>query len=158
MDTLVNLKNIYNCYVAIRTTAVLLQEDVHSTPSHHWGGHLCILEICALYKVDQCPIVPLVMTSGNLSRVLQLALSDTIGRVRGVTFKLQEGLDTPEAIGVISSSSSQGRPSPVFSGEVVGPDLLVLPVREHHIWVSVHSVFSKLPLLQQAKTSELMAI
>jgi hypothetical protein len=101
---------------------------------------------------------PLLMTSDNLSLVLQTALSDTVGGAKGVTFKLQEGLDPPKAIGVISSSPSQGRPSPVFSGEVVGPDLSILPVREHHIWVLAHAVFSKLPLPWQAKTSELMAI
>ncbi len=61
------------------------------------------------------------------------------------------------AIGVLSSSSPD-RPTPVYSGDAVGPDLSCLSSREQHFWVYAHSVFSKLPVLQQVKTSELIAI
>jgi hypothetical protein len=43
-------------------------------------------------------------------------------------------------------------------GEYSRLGLIDPPVCEWHIWVWAHSVFSKLPVLRQAKTSELMAI
>jgi len=46
----------------------------------------------------------------------------------------------------------------VFSGDAVGPDLSTIPLQDRFIWVWAHSVFSKTPVLRQAKTSELMAI
>jgi len=46
----------------------------------------------------------------------------------------------------------------VYSGDAVGPDLSTIPLWDWFIWVWAHSVFSKTPVLRQAKTSELMAI
>jgi hypothetical protein len=50
------------------------------------------------------------------------------------------------------------RPIPVYSEDAVGPDLSCLSPWERHFWVNAHSVFSKLPVLRQVKTSELMVI
>ena len=86
-----------------------------------------------------------------------MALSNTIGAMRGKTFEPQTGLDPPEAIGVLSSSP-QAHPKLVYSGGAVGSDLSTIPLWDWFIWVWAHSVFSKTPVLRQAKTSELKAI
>ncbi len=102
-------------------------------------------------------VYQLLFAANRVRRDIQTALSDTIGATRGRTFELRTGLDPPEAIGVLSSSP-QARLELVYSGDVVGPDLSTIPFRDRCIWVWAHSVFSKTPVLRQAKTSELMAI
>jgi hypothetical protein len=98
------------------------------------------------------------MTSDNLPRFLQTALSDTLGGVRGATFEPRSGLDqSPLAIGLLSSPTPE-LTIPVYSGEGLAPDLFCLPPRERHFWVSAQSVFSTKPVLRQVKTAELMAI
>ena len=108
----------------------------------HWQG------------VQSCPLL---LTRDTLPWTLQTALTDTIGATRGRTFELRTGLDPPEAIGVLSSSP-QAHPKLVYSGDAERPDLSTIPLRDRYIWVWAHSVFSKTPVLRQAKTSELMAI
>jgi len=98
------------------------------------------------------------MTSDNLPRFLQTALSDTLGGVRGATFEPRSGLDqSPLAIGLLSSPTPE-LTIPVYSGEGLAPDLFRLPPRERHFWVSAQSVFAIKPVLRQVKTAELMAI
>ncbi len=89
--------------------------------------------------------------------MLQTALSDTHGASQGGSFEPQLGMNPPEAIGVLSSSSRK-MPLPVFSCDALGPDLSFLPFRDVHIWVQAHSVFSKVTVSQQVQISELMAI
>ena len=60
------------------------------------------------------------------------------------------GLDPPKAIGVLSSSP-QACPKLVYSGDAVGPNLYTIPLRDRFIWVWARSVFSKMPVLRQAK-------
>jgi hypothetical protein len=67
------------------------------------------------------------------------------------------GIEPPEAIGVLSSSLGHTL-IPVFSGDAAAPDLLVIPFKDVHILVCGHSVYSKAPILWQAKTSELLAV
>jgi hypothetical protein len=43
-------------------------------------------------------LYPLLMTSDNLSHILQMALSDTVGGANGVTFKLREGWTLPRPL------------------------------------------------------------
>jgi hypothetical protein len=75
---------------------------------------------------------PSLMTSDNLPCILQTALSDTNGGARGVSFEPRLGLDVPSlAIGVLSSSLSD-RPTLVYSGDAVGPDLSCLSYRGQH--------------------------
>jgi len=52
----------------------------------------------------------------------------------------------------------QSRPKLVYLGDAVGLDLSTIPLWDQFIWVWAHSVFSKTPVLRQAKMSELMAI
>jgi hypothetical protein len=66
-------------------------------------------------------------------------------------------MDPPTAIGAILSSHRRTN-IPVFSGDANGPDLSVIPFWDVHIWVRVHSVYLKAPILWQARTSILMAV
>jgi hypothetical protein len=70
------------------------------------------------------------MTSDNLPRFLQTALSDTHGGVRGASIEPRSGLDhSPLAIGLLSSPSPELF-IPVYSGEGLAPDVSCLSVRE----------------------------
>jgi hypothetical protein len=101
---------------------------------------------------------PSLMTRDTLPRTLQTSLSDMNGGARGASFEPRLDMDhTPLAIGMLSSPSL-GVPTPVYSGEGVGPSLSCLHLYERHFWVLAHSVFSKNPVLQQVKTAELMAM
>jgi hypothetical protein len=97
------------------------------------------------------------MTSISLTRSLQTALSDRYGAAKGATLEVRLGINPPEAIGILSSSTGDII-VPVFSGDSVAPDLSSIPIKDAHIWVYAHSVFSKAQVLRQAKTSELMAV
>ena len=71
---------------------------------------------------------PSIMTSGNLPRFLQTALSDTIGGARGASFEPRSGLDPPQlAIGLLSSPTPELM-IPVYLGEGLAPDLFRLPL------------------------------
>jgi hypothetical protein len=93
-----------------------------------------------------------------MPRSLQTALSDTNGAARGASFETWLGIDPPEAIGVLSSTLGGEKDVPVFSGEGIAADLSRIPFKDVHIWVWAHSVFSKVPILRQARTSELLAV
>jgi hypothetical protein len=51
---------------------------------------------------------PSIMTSITLPRTLQTALSDTFGLARGATLDARSGIQPPEAIGILSSSTGAG--------------------------------------------------
>jgi hypothetical protein len=57
-----------------------------------------------------------------------MALSDMLGASRGETFESQVSLHPSMGIGFLSSSS-KGRHIPAFSGDAVGPDLSIIPLR-----------------------------
>ena len=101
---------------------------------------------------------PSIMTSISMARSLQTALSDTNGAARGANFETRLGMDPPEAIGVLTSNVQGDKEVPVFSGDGIAPDLSRIPFKDVHIWVWAHSVFSKVPILRQARTSELLAV
>ncbi len=69
---------------------------------------------------------PLLMMSIVLPQKLQTALSDMHGALLGGSFESQEGMNPTEAIGVVSVSSGKTF-RPVFSGDILGPDLALLP-------------------------------
>ena len=70
---------------------------------------------------------PSLMTSDNLLRSLQTALSDTLGGARGASFEPRSGLEqSPLVMGLLSSPSPERR-IPVYSGEGLAPDLFRLP-------------------------------
>jgi hypothetical protein len=77
---------------------------------------------------------PLLMTRESLPRILQTALSDTHGTSQGASFEPQLGMNPPEAICVLSSSSRK-MPLLVFPCDALGPDLSFLPFQDVHIWV-----------------------
>ncbi len=72
------------------------------------------------------------MTSISLPRSLQTALSDTYGAAKGATLEVRSGINPPEAIGILSSSTGDII-VPVFSGDSVAPDLSSIPVKDAHI-------------------------
>jgi hypothetical protein len=76
----------------------------------------------------------------------------------GANFETCLGIDPPEAIGVLTSNVQGDKDVPVFSGDGIAPDLSRIHFKDVHIWVWAHSVFSKVPILRQARTSELLAV
>jgi hypothetical protein len=98
-----------------------------------------------------------IMTGQGLRRTLHTALSDVVGASGECSFEYGEGVQTPEAIGMIPSSGSWDS-SPLFSGVALGPNLHVLPFEEVHFWVRAVCVYLKTPVVRRVKTAELFAI
>ncbi len=89
--------------------------------------------------VQSCPLL---MASDLLPRTLQTTLLDTYGPLGGGSFEAHKGMIPTESVGVFVNPL--GTTSvPVFSGDMLGPDLALLPFENICFWVLAHSVFSK---------------
>ncbi len=98
-----------------------------------------------------------IMTGHALQRTLQTALLDVIRASKECNFEQWQGVEPPEAIGIVKSSRL-GHSLPLFCRNALGLDLHMLPFKEVHFWVQAQCVYSKTPVIRRVKTAELFAI